>query len=170
MEDADLVSKVALDSPRGPQRKEYTLKKSFSITIDLAPNLFRARMFSFGAVPGLGDAEERAQTSAQPTGVLRYPEGASRIRPLTRVVAEVDKKLKLMEEERAVLLYIRSLAIREAARISTSIPAGDRKRVLRYIMREEGEGIAGISASLGLQREAVSEILDEIERELAGSD
>lgn len=170
MEDAGLVSTIAQDSPRGPPRKEYLLKKSFSVTIDLAPNLFRARMFSFGAVPGVQENEERVQMAAQVGGVLRYQEGASRIRPLTQVVAEVDKKLKDMEEERAVLLYIRSLALREAARITTSLPSVDRRRVLRYLMREEGDGITGISESLGLQKQVVGEILEEIENELVGSD
>ncbi|HUK80811.1 MAG TPA: ArsR family transcriptional regulator [Nitrososphaerales archaeon] len=170
MEDAGLVSTVAQDSPRGPPRKEYLLKKSFSVTIDLAPNLFRARMFSFGAVPGIQENEDRAQMAAQVGEVLRYPDGASRIRPLTQVVAEVDKKLKDMEEERAVLLYIRSLALREAAKITTSLPSVDRRKVLRYLMREEGDGITGISASLGLQKQVVGEILEEIEKELVGTD
>ncbi len=169
MEDAGLVSTVPQESPRGPPRKEYLLKKSFSVTIDLAPNLFRARMFSFGAVPGVRESEERAQMAAQVGEALRYPEDASRIRPLTQVVAEVDKKLKEMEEERAVLLYIRSLALREAARITTSLPSVDRRRVLRYLMREEGDGIGNISASLGLGKQVVGEIVEEIEKELTGS-
>ncbi len=166
MEDAGLVSTTPQESPRGPPRKEYLLKKSFSVTIDLAPNLFRARMFSFGAVPGVLENEERAQMVAQVSEVRRYPEGASRIRPLTKVVAEVDKKLKEMEEERAVLLYVRSLALKEAARITTSLPTDDRRRVLRYLMREEGDGIGNISASLGIRKQVVGEILEEIEREL----
>jgi predicted transcriptional regulator len=170
MEDAGLVSTMSQSSPRGPPRKEYLLKKSFSVTIDLAPNLFRARMFSFGAVPGMGQNEESAQMVAQVSGVLRYPDGAARIRPLTRVVVEVDKKLKEMEEERAVLLYLRSLALREAARITTSLPSDDRKKVLRYLMREDGVGVETISASLGLQKQVVGEILEEIEKELLGSD
>ena len=170
MEGAGLVSTIAQDSPRGPPRKEYRLKKSFSVTIDLAPNLFRARMFSFGAVPGVQESEERAQMAAQVGEVLRYHDGASRINPLTQVVAEVDKKLKDMEEERAVLLYIRSLALREAARITTSLPSDDRRKVLRYLMREGGDGITGISACLGLQKQVVGEILEEIEKELVGSD
>jgi predicted transcriptional regulator len=169
MEDAGLVSTIAQDSPRGPPRKEYLLKKSFSVTIDLAPNLFRARMFSFGAVPGVQENEERAQMAAQVGEVLRYPDGASRIRPLTQVVAAVDKKLKEMEEERAVFLYIRGLALREAARITTSLPSDDRRKVLKYLMREEGDGITGISVSLGLQKQVVGEILEEIEKELAGT-
>ena len=170
MEDAGLVSTIAQDSPRGPPRKEYLLKKSFSVTIDLAPNLFRARMFSFGAVPGVQENEERVQMAAQVGEVLRYPDGASRIRPLTQVVAAVDKKLKEMEEERAVFLYIRGLALREAARITTSLPSDDRRKVLKYLMREEGDGLTGISTSLGLQKQVVGEILEEIERELVRID
>ena len=170
MEDAGLVSKVSQDSPRGPQRKEYLLKKSFSVTLDLAPNLFRARIFSFGALPGVQETDEHAQMMTQISEVLRYPEGASRIRPLTRVVAEVDRKLKEMEEERAVLLYVRSLALREAARITTSLPSADKKRVLRYLMREEGSSMDSICSSLGLGREVVGEILGEMEKELSRAD
>jgi predicted transcriptional regulator len=170
MEDAGLVSKVSQDSPRGPQRKEYLLKKSVSVTVDLAPNLFRARIFTFGAVPGVMEADEHAQMMTQISEVQKYPEGASRIRPLTRVVAEVDRKLKEMEEERAVLLYVRSLALREAARITTSLPSADKKRVLRYLMKEDGDNMDSISSSLGLEREVIGDILGEIEKDLASSD
>jgi predicted transcriptional regulator len=163
LEGAGLVSTIFEDSPRGPQRKEYMLKKSFSVTVDLAPNLFRARVFSFGAVPGLQEGEEQAQLMSQPGE-------ASRIRPLTQIVAEVDKKLKDMEEERAVLLYLRSLALKEAARASTSLGLADRKKVLRYIVKEQRDGIGDISNSLGLQQRVVGDILEEIERELSATD
>jgi predicted transcriptional regulator len=170
MERAGLVSSVSQDSPRGPQRKEYLLKSSFSVTLDLAPNLFRARIFSFGALPGVEETDEHAHMMTQISEVLRYPDGASRIRPLTRVVAEVDKKLTEMEEERAILLYIRSLALREAARITTSMPTVDRRRVLRYLMREEGDNLGTICSSLGVQKQVVGDIVEEIEEELSGSD
>ena len=169
MEKAGLVSTVSQDSPRGPQRKEYLLKNSFSVTVDLAPNLFRTRIFSFGAVPGVEETDEHAQMMTQISEVLKYPDAASRIRPLTRVVADVDRKLKEMEEERAVLLYIRSLALREATRITTSLPGVDRKRVLRYLMREDGDDILDICASLGIQKQVVGGILEEMEKGL-GSD
>ena len=69
-----------------------------------------------------------------------------------------------------MLLYLRSLALREAARITTSLPLADRRRVLRYLMREEGDGVETISASLGLEKQVVGEILEEIEKELLGPD
>jgi predicted transcriptional regulator len=155
MEGAGLVSTVLEDSPRGPQRKEYLLKKSFSVTIDLAPNLFTARIFSFGAAlkEASGDA-------------MKFPEEPSPIRPFAQIVAEVDKKLKEMEEERAVLLYLRSLALREAARSSVSLQGTDRIKALRYILREQREGVRGMSESLGLQQQVIGGILEEIEKEL----
>lgn len=170
MEGAGLVSTVFEDSPRGPQRKEYLLKKSFSVTIDLAPNLFRARMFSFGANPGGQEGESPPQAVSQTLEGLKYPSEASRIRPLAQVVAEVDKKLKDMEEERAVLLYLRSLALREAAKASTSLGKADRRKVLRFILREQRDGIGDMSASLGLHQQVIGAILEEIERELTRTD
>ena len=170
MEGAGLVSTVLEDSPRGPQRKEYLLRKSFSVTIDLAPNLFRARMFSFGANPGGQEGESPPQAPSQTIDALRFPDEASRIKPLAQVVAEVDKKLKEMEEERAVLLYLRSLALREAAKASTSLGKADRRKVLRYILREQRDGIGDMSASLGLHQQVIGDILEEIEKELTRTD
>ena len=158
MEGAGLVTSMLEDSPRGPQRKEYVLKKSISVTIDLAPSLFRARLFSFGNVPGIMEQEENA---------LRFTSEASRLGPLAEFVGEVDKKLKEMEEERAVLLYLRNLALGEAARASTHLGQADRRKVLRYLMKEQEDGIGGLSASLGLEQQAVGDILEEIEKEFS---
>jgi predicted transcriptional regulator len=166
MEDAGLVSTVFEDSPRGPQRKEYMLKKSVSVTIDFAPNLFRARVFSFGAVPGAEDAELVSRINE----IMKYPDEASKIGTLASLISEVDAKLKEMEEQRAVLLYLRSVALREAARASSVLKTSDRRKVLHYIMKEQRDDILDMSASLGLQQQVVGEILEEIEKELAGQD
>ncbi len=170
MEGAGLVSTVLEESPRGPRRKEYLLKKSFSMTIDLAPNLFRARVYSFGAVPGVPEDDEHAKVMLQASDAFRYPEEATRIRPLAEIVAEVDKKLEEMEHERAVLLYLRSLALREAARTTRSLGKADRKRVLKYIMGEQGDSIRDMSQSFGLQQNVVGDILEEIEKDLGAAD
>lgn len=166
MEDAGLVSTIFEDSPRGPQRKEYMLKKSVSVTIDFAPNLFRARVFSFGAVPGTDDAELMSRINE----IMKYPDEASKIGTLASLISEVDAKLKEMEEQRAVLLYLRSVALREAAKASSVLKHSDRRKVLHYIMREQRDSIIDMSASLGLQQQVVGEILEEIEKELAGQD
>ena len=169
MEESGLVGTLLEDSPRGPQRKEYLLKKSLSVTIDLTPNLFRARVFSFGAVPGMEESEA-GQVLAKVNEVLRYPDEASRIRPLTDIVKEVDKRLKEMEEQRAVLLYLRNFALVEAASATTSLGGVDKVKVLRLLMKEQRDGIGDISSSLGLRQTVVGSILEEIERELSRQD
>lgn len=169
MEESGLVGTLREDSPRGPQRKEYLLKKSLSITIDLTPNLFKARVFSFGALPGMEESEA-GQVLAKVNEVLRYPDETSRIKPLTEIVREVDKKLKEMEEQRAVLLYLRNFALVEAARATTSLGTADKGKALRYLMKEQRDGIGDISSSLGLRQNVVGGILEEIERELSRQD
>ncbi len=167
MEDAGLLSTMLEDSPRGPQRKEYILKKSVSVTIDLAPNLFRARMFSFGNIPGMPESDENAQLMAKVNDVLRFPDEAAKIGPLAEIIGEVDRMLKDMEEERAVLLYLRNIVLREAARASTALETADRRKVLRYIMKEQWDSIGDLSSSLGLRQRVVGDILEELEREFA---
>jgi predicted transcriptional regulator len=168
MEDAGLLSTKLEDSPRGPQRKEYILKKSLTVTVDLAPNLFRARMFSFDNVPGVKEDEE-AELVARVNDVLRVPDEAAKLGPLAEIISEVDRKLEDMEEERAVLLCLRNLALREAARASTSMETADRNKVLRYIMKEQWDTIGDLSNSLGLRQRVVGGILEELEREFAVS-
>jgi len=165
MEGAGLVRTILEDSPRGPQRKEYVLRKSFSVTIDMAPNLFRARLFTFGAIPGIREDDEQAQLIGQASDTLRAQEAATRIRPLVEIIAEVDRKLKQMEEERAVLVYLRNLALKEAASATISLETADRRKVLRYIMWEQRDSISDMSASLGLGQKAVGDILEEIEKD-----
>jgi predicted transcriptional regulator len=166
MEESGLVGTLLEDSPRGPQRKEYLLKKSLSVTIDLAPNLFRARVFSFGALPGM-EKSEAGRVVAKVNEALRYPDEISRIKPLAEVVNEVDKKLKEMEEERAVLLYLRNFALVEAARATTTLDIAGKGKALRYLLKEQRDGIGDISSSLGLRQQVVGDILEEIERELS---
>lgn len=165
MEEAGLVSAVFEDSPRGPQRKEYLLRKSFSITIDLAPSLFRARMFSFGAVPGT-DPDDQDEMTAKVNKFLMFPDEAARLKPLADIISKVDRKLEEMEERRAVLLYLRGLALREAARVTPTLDSADRRKVLSRIMREQREELGDMSASLGLHQRIVGNILEEIEKDL----
>src|SRR5580700_6990480 len=53
MEKAGLVTSALERSPSGPERKRYSLAKSISITMDVAPHLFKEKATSFNApAPG----------------------------------------------------------------------------------------------------------------------
>lgn len=163
MEQAGFVTTIFEDSPRGPKRKEYMLTRSISVTIDVAPNLFRTRVFSFGAIPR--DYSDYSSIMAKISEVLRYPDEASKIGPLAEIIDEIDRKLKETEEQRAVLLYMRNLALREVARASNVLKVADKRKILNLILREQVDSIELISQSLGLQESVVGEILEELEKE-----
>jgi len=167
MEDAGFVTSMFETSPRGPKRKEYLLQRSVSITIDFAPSLFRTRVFSFGALPGAREVSDDAALISRMNDLLRYPDEVSKVGTLGDIISDIDRKLKQMEEGRAVLLYLRNLAMTEAARASSSLRKKDRRRVLQYLLREQEDSVNKISASLGLQEEIVGDIVDELENEFS---
>ena len=167
MEDAGFVSSMLETSPRGPKRKEYLLRRSVSITIDFAPSLFRTRVFSFGASPGVVEDSESSALIARMNDVLRSPDEAARIGPLGEIISDLERKLRLMEEERAVLLYLRNLAMTEAARASGAFRGRDRRKTLHYLLREQNDNLNRMSTTLGLREQIVGDILVEIEKELS---
>jgi predicted transcriptional regulator len=170
MEDAGFVSSILETSPRGPKRKEYLLRRSVSITIDFAPSLFRTRVFSFGASPGVMEDSESTALIARMNDALRSPDEAARIGPLGEIISDLERKLRQMEEERAVLLYLRNLAITEAARASGAFRGRDRRKTLRYLLREQNDSVNRMSTTLGLREQIVGDILVEIEKELWDED
>ena len=167
MEDAGFVTSMLETSPRGPKRKEYLLRRSVSITIDFAPSLFRTRVFSFGASPGVAEDSENSALIARMNDALRSPDEAARIGPLGEIIADLDRKLREMEEERAVLLYLRNLAMTEAARASGAFRGRDRRKALHYLLREQNDNLNRMSTTLGLREQIVGDILVEIEKELS---
>ena len=167
MEGAGFVTSMLETSPRGPKRKEYLLRRSVSITIDFAPSLFRTRVFSFGASPGVAEDSESSALIARMNDALRSPDDAERIGPLGEIISDLDRKLRQMEEERAVLLYIRNLAMTEAARASGAFRGRDRRKTLHYLLREQNDNLNRMSTTLGLREQIVGDILVEIEKELS---
>ena len=167
MEDAGFVSSMLETSPRGPKRKEYLLRRSVSITIDFAPSLFRTRVFSFGASPGVAEDSESSALIARMNDALRSPDEVARIGPLGEIISDLERKLRQMEEERAVLLYLRNLAMTEAARASGAFRGKDRRKTLQYLLREQNDNLNRMSTTLGLREQIVGDILVEIEKELS---
>ncbi len=166
MEGAGFVTSMLETSPRGPKRKEYLLRRSVSITIDFAPSLFRTRVFSFGASPGVMEDSESSALIARMNDVLRSPDEAARIGPLGEIILDLERKLRQMEEERAVLLYLRNLAMTEAARASGAFRGTNRRKTLHYLLREQNDSVNRMSTTLGLREQIVGDILVEIEKEL----
>ena len=170
LEDAGLVESSMEPSPTGPDRKEYLLKKSVSLTVDFAPNLFSARLISISS--NFQDLERTKQATAlleRIEKIIRSTEPKSKISSISKVLSDIDKRLKDLEEERAGLLYIRTLAMSEAAKlVRESEQSTDSRRVMYHILDSHSKDIAYISESINLREETVRNLLSEIEKGVSG--
>lgn len=166
MEGTGLVSSLMEDSPHGPRRREYLLNKSISLSVDFAPNLFRARVFSF--------ASPETETFSDPNDLFRSlsdiaqrPEESGKMRPLGSLISEIDKRLANIQDERSVLLYVRHLAMTEVAKaISGMQMTWDEKKALYQLINERDTSVEGISRILGLKEEWVRDIISNLQKTL----
>jgi predicted transcriptional regulator len=186
MEKAGIVTGVLESSPNGPERKRYSLAKSISITMDMAPHLFMERATSFNNQPsakkdagargeeGTKEEDERAEVGKRvPFGrriqdALRVPDDRDKLSLISEILGDVDHEFEEVERKRVELLSARNTAMTEAARIAGSLRDLDKKRVLFYILEEHDREVGSISQSLNMRELLVKTILEELENELFG--
>ncbi len=166
MEGSGLVSSLMEESPHGPRRREYLLNKSVSLSIDFAPNLFRARVYSFdgpGSDPS-GDANDVFRGLSE---IVQRPEESGKMRPLGSLISEIDKRLSNIEDERSVLLHLRHMAMKEVARAISGMPmTWDEKKALYQLIAERDATVEGISRSLKLREDWVRQVLANLQKNL----
>jgi len=166
MEDTGLVSSLMEESPHGPRRKEYLLNKSISLSIDFAPNLFRARLFSFDA-PEADPSGDPNDFFRSVSDVVQRPAESGKMKPLGSLISEIDKRLGNIEDERSVLLHLRHLAMKEVARAIGGMPiTWDEKKALYQLIVERDSTVEGISKTLKLREEWVRGILDNLQKKV----
>jgi predicted transcriptional regulator len=168
MEDSGVVSSQMEASPHGPKRKEYLLNRSISLTIDFAPNLFRARVVEFDPLPELDLPGSSGEVFRMLADVMQRPEENRKLRPLASLIKEIDRKLTDIEDERSVLLYLRNLAMREVSKAvgGGSTSGWEDKGVLNQLVDENEKSLRGTLRGLNMSDAWVRAILAELQREL----
>jgi predicted transcriptional regulator len=168
MEDSGVVSSKMEASPHGPKRKEYLLNRSISLTIDFAPNLFRARVVEFDPLPELDLPGSSGEVFRALAEVMQRPEENKKLRPLASLVREIDRKLTDIEDERSVLLYLRNLAMKEVSRAIGGGSTGgwDERGVLNQLVDENEKSLRDTFRGLNMGDAWVRAILAELEKEL----
>jgi predicted transcriptional regulator len=167
MEDAGMVSSEMESSPHGPKRREYLLNRSISLTIDLAPNLFRTRVFAFEPLPDDEPASSSSEMYRALSEVIQRPDENRKLRPLGALINEIDRRLGGLEDEREVLLYLRHLAMKEVGRATAGMALSwDEKRPLSQLLEAEERKATGLSRRLDLSDAALRALLAEIEKSL----
>lgn len=167
MEDVGVVASLLEDSPHGPRRKEYLINKSISLSVDFAPNLFRARVMSFDS---LQEGQEHSfpahDLMPRMRDALKRPE-ESRLGSLGTLVGEIDKRLFALDDERSVLLYLRHLTMKEVSKVIAGLKMSpEKKKVLYHVLDEHNKDSAAISNTLKLAEDFVRRVLAELNRDL----
>src|SRR2546422_6345221 len=170
MESAALVTSNVEESrnPSGGKRRWYSLAKSVTITMDLAPNLFMDRAVAFGALPVKKPSRGVGLLSERVLEALERQDDRGRLSLVSEILGDVDRMMREVEEERVALLTVRNAAMTEAARIAGKVEDLDKKRILFHILDEHDREAESISQSLNLRETVVRSILEELERAVFG--
>ena len=167
MEKSGLVDAIDIESPEGPKRIIYTLSKSFSINIDVAPNLYKEEIISFSIEPGKEKmSEDSLSFMERKNDVVRDRENKDKIKSLAQIINEIDDEIERLKNERTLLLYVRNSVMHEISRIYKDIDDTDsRMLIYRSIDRNE-RNIKEISKQLNLREDKVSELISKIKKTL----
>jgi predicted transcriptional regulator len=165
MEEAGMVASSLETSPYGPKRKIYRLNSNMSVTLDVSTHFFKTKIVYFNAEP---ERKEISDTSAflmdKMDETLERQKPNEIITPLTKIISEIDKKLESLENERAILLYIRNFAMKEASQILELFKNSDTRRIIRYALDEHDISVASISRSLNLREDIVRQALSKVKK------
>jgi predicted transcriptional regulator len=167
MEDSGVVSSQMEASPHGPKRKEYLLNRSISLTIDFAPNLFKARVMEFDPLPELDLPGASGEVFRMLAEVMQRPEENAKLKPLGSLIKEIDSKLTRIEDEKSVLLYLRHLAMKEVSRaVGGHSDGGWDAKVINQLVDENEKNLRETFSGLRMSQEWVRAILAELEQGL----
>jgi ArsR family transcriptional regulator len=164
LEKAGIVGSNVEPSPFGPNRRSYFLKQSGYISLSFGPNLFNEQLLDFQTLPPQlsGEAAEfmKRITSIQKSGA------EAKIEPFSSLLKDIDGKLSKLDNEKAVLLFIRNFAMKQVTQELQKERSHDERRVLHYILDERTTDIECISKALNLQESIVRVMLEKLKQDI----
>ncbi|MDG6947672.1 MAG: hypothetical protein JRN44_04025, partial [Nitrososphaerota archaeon] len=131
-----------------------------SITLDLAPNLFIQRGFSFGSIQGRALSTEEREIWAEASKISG--EEQVDVSAVAELLGRLDRKLEDLEEQRAALLYLRNKAMESASRALEKVDGRAKRRVIFSILDEHDMDVRRLSEDLDLRESVIREILKEM--------
>jgi predicted transcriptional regulator len=163
LEKAGIVGSNVVASPFGPNRRSYFLKQSGYISLSFGPNLFNTQLLDFQTLPPQlsGDAADfmnRIKSIEK--------SGTDKIEPFSCLLKDIDGKLSELDNEKAVLLFIRNHAMKQVTQELQKEKSHDERRVLHYILDEQTTDIECISKALNLQESLVRVMLEKLKQDI----
>ncbi len=152
-------------SPVGPKRKLYYLKQSAYLTVSFGPHLYDEQFLNFETLPAKL-SEDATDFLERITGIKQNTKNP-KIESLSNLLSDIDAKLAQLEDEKAGLLCIRNLTMRQASEeLNTQEKTHNEKRILHFILDERSTDIEDISKALNLKESIIRSILEKLEDEI----
>ncbi len=166
LEKAGLVGSDVTVSPIGPKRRLFSLKQSASLSLSFGPHLFNEQCLSFETLPA--DLSKQATSFMKRISEIEHDAKASKIGPFSCLLGDIDSKIDELDGEKAVLLFIRNLAMKYASEeFESQQKTHDERRILHYVLDERTKDIESISEALNLKETLVRAILEKIRKEIS---
>jgi len=165
LEKSGIVSSSTGASPVGPNRRLYYLKESAYLSISFGPHLFSEQLLTFETLPLKLSSD--AANFMNRIAKIDECENESKVEPFSCVLRDIDEKLNKLENEKTVLLYIRSLAMKHASQeLESKEKTHEERRILHYILDERSKDVENISQALNLKESIVREMLEKLKEEI----
>lgn len=166
MEKHGLVKSTIQSSPTGPQRKVFGLTKSLSITVNVAPHLFKQDIVFFDPKPQEHQIPETHESLIERKNIIEgYPDWKDKLKPYAQLLSDIDLKLETLEDSRVHLLSIRNSIMRDVSKIIQKIRDANARRIFHLAVDENDRNIRRISQALNLREEIVKQVIQNIKRD-----
>ena len=133
--------------------------------LSFGPNLFTEQFLNFDALPS--KLSNQATDFMKRISEIEKDAGASKMEPFSCLLQEIDNKIDKLDGERAVLLFIRNLAMKHATEdLKRQQKDHDERRILHFVLDERSQDIEGISKALNLQESFVRIMLEKLRKDI----
>lgn len=163
MEEAEVVEAKKKSSPYGPDRRMYGLTKSVSLSVDFAPHFYGSRLSALQDVVARSKYGRVEEFRGRLDKLCGRDTGADGINPFADLIADIDKSVEDLDNERTLLLYLRSLSMRAAKESiqGKDITPGERM-IIHHILNRNHRTVSDIAEDLDIRKEMVKQMLDRL--------
>lgn len=159
MEAEGIIESIEVESPAGPKRKIYTIKKFYSLRINFASNLYSESLKCFDD-PNEWSEDEKAleEFESRLEKISDSRPKSEKLDELNLFISDIEDEVNSIERKLSKLLYLRNLAMREAL-ISMSDLTRRERRVMYRILDQKSTTCEIISEQLDMRETIVDEVI-----------
>ena len=161
-----LVSSVKEPSDAGgPPRNAYTATQQLSIRIDIAPNLFNAKIRTFDPDDEISIEDDYEYINERYNAVRGMENDHERLKALATTLRDVNRELAELERRRGALLVAKERLLGEANELISQLSTDyDQRRVLYYITDKGNVSVVAVSEHFNMREKMVEEIFFQLLR------